>query len=222
MALKRIHKELTDLGRDPPAQCSAGPVGDDLFHWQATIMGPNDSPYQGGVFFLTIHFPTDYPFKPPKVAFTTRIYHPNINSNGSICLDILRSQWSPALTISKVLLSICSLLCDPNPDDPLVPEIARIYKTDNEKRHWASRQDTPWMECQPIAGHTHTLSFTHAITLYGQFRDANQPTMHVFGPGEETGVPGGNPRGTGRTCKLHTHGGGGNRTPNPGGVRQTC
>ncbi|KAI4897513.1 hypothetical protein NFI96_015905 [Prochilodus magdalenae] len=148
MALKRIHKELTDLGRDPPAQCSAGPVGDDLFHWQATIMGPlqhvdlspdvcmvlqNDSPYQGGVFFLTIHFPTDYPFKPPKVAFTTRIYHPNINSNGSICLDILRSQWSPALTISKVLLSICSLLCDPNPDDPLVPEIARIYKTDNEK-----------------------------------------------------------------------------------------
>uniref|UniRef100_A0A4W4GV75 Nuclear factor NF-kappa-B p105 subunit n=1 Tax=Electrophorus electricus TaxID=8005 RepID=A0A4W4GV75_ELEEL len=126
-------QELTDLGRDPPAQCSAGPVGDDLFHWQATIMGPNDSPYQGGVFFLTIHFPTDYPFKPPKVAFTTRIYHPNINSNGSICLDILRSQWSPALTISKVLLSICSLLCDPNPDDPLVPEIARIYKTDNEK-----------------------------------------------------------------------------------------
>uniref|UniRef100_A0A8C5ANC2 E2 ubiquitin-conjugating enzyme n=1 Tax=Gadus morhua TaxID=8049 RepID=A0A8C5ANC2_GADMO len=101
MALKRINKELTDLARDPPAQCSAGPVGEDMFHWQATIMGPNDSPYQGGVFFLTIHFPTDYPFKPPKVAFTTRIYHPNINSNGSICLDILRSQWSPALTISK-------------------------------------------------------------------------------------------------------------------------
>uniref|UniRef100_A0A7N9ATI8 E2 ubiquitin-conjugating enzyme n=1 Tax=Mastacembelus armatus TaxID=205130 RepID=A0A7N9ATI8_9TELE len=115
--------ELNDLARDPPAQCSAGPVGDDS----------NDSPYQGGVFFLTIHFPTDYPFKPPKVAFTTRIYHPNINSNGSICLDILRSQWSPALTISKVLLSICSLLCDPNPDDPLVPEIARIYKTDSQK-----------------------------------------------------------------------------------------
>uniref|UniRef100_A0A672P065 E2 ubiquitin-conjugating enzyme n=1 Tax=Sinocyclocheilus grahami TaxID=75366 RepID=A0A672P065_SINGR len=93
----------------------------------------NDSPYQGGVFFLTIHFPTDYPFKPPKVAFTTKIYHPNINSNGSICLDILRSQWSPALTVSKVLLSICSLLCDPNPDDPLVPEIAHTYKADREK-----------------------------------------------------------------------------------------
>jgi len=150
MALKRINKELQDLGRDPPAQCSAGPVGDDLFHWQATIMGPPESPYQGGVFFLTIHFPTDYPFKPPKVAFTTRIYHPNINSNGSICLDILRSQWSPALTISKVLLSICSLLCDPNPDDPLVPEIARIFKTDREKytdlaREW-TRKYAMWWE----------------------------------------------------------------------------
>merc|ERR1711885_85713 len=92
--------------------------------------GPDDSPYVGGIFFLNIHFPTDYPFKPPKINFTTRIYHPNINSNGAICLDILKDQWSPALTISKVLLSICSLLTDPNPDDPLVPEIAHIYKTD--------------------------------------------------------------------------------------------
>jgi len=133
MALKRIQKELTDLNKDPPAQCSAGPVGDDLFHWQATIMGPGDSPYQGGVFFLNIHFPTDYPFKPPRVSFTTRIYHPNINSNGSICLDILRAQWSPALTVSKVLLSICSLLTDPNPDDPLVPDIAKMFKQDRTK-----------------------------------------------------------------------------------------
>merc|ERR1712159_689481 len=92
-------------------------------------MGPKDSPYEHGIFFLDIQFPTDYPFKPPKVRFTTKIYHCNVNSNGSICLDILSSQWSPALTISKVLLSICSLLTDPNPDDPLVPEIAHIFKT---------------------------------------------------------------------------------------------
>ncbi|KAG2232716.1 hypothetical protein INT48_000073, partial [Thamnidium elegans] len=147
MALKRINKELKDLERDPPSSCSAGPIGDDLFHWQATIMGPEDSPYQGGVFFLSIHFPTDYPFKPPKINFTTKIYHPNINSNGSICLDILKDQWSPALTISKgnlarVLLSVCSLLTDPNPDDPLVPELAHIYKTDRPRYEGTARDWT--------------------------------------------------------------------------------
>jgi len=142
MALKRINKELLDLGRDPPSSCSAGPVGDDLFHWQATIIGPTESPYSGGVFFLSIHFPTDYPFKPPKVNFTPRIYHPNINSNGSICLDILRDQWSPALTISKVLLSICSMLTDPNPDDPLVPEIAHIYKSDRPRYELTAKEWT--------------------------------------------------------------------------------
>ena len=128
-ASKRINKELQDLSKDPPSSCSAGPVGDDLFHWQSTIMGPKDSPYENGIFFLNINFPTDYPFKPPKVQFTTKIYHCNVNSNGSICLDILQSQWSPALTISKVLLSVCSLLTDPNPDDPPVPEIARAKPT---------------------------------------------------------------------------------------------
>ena len=91
MALKRIQKELIDLGKDPPTNCSAGPLDEkDQFSWQATIMGPDDSPYAGGVFFLNIKFPTDYPFKPPKCTFTTRIYHCNINSNGAICLDILK------------------------------------------------------------------------------------------------------------------------------------
>ena len=143
MALKRIQKELIDLGKDPPTNCSAGPQNEaDQFHWQATIMGPDDSPFAGGVFFLNIHFPTDYPFKPPKFQFITKIYHPNINSNGSICLDILKDQWSPALTVSKVLLSISSLLTDANPDDPLVPDIAQQYKADRAKYETTAREWT--------------------------------------------------------------------------------
>lgn len=144
MALKRIYKEFLDLSRDLPAQCSAGPVGEDMFNWQATIKGPNDSPYQEGVFFLKIQFPFNYPLKPPKITFTTRIYHPNIDRNGNICLDILRSQWSPALTISQLLLSIYTMLCDPNPEDALVPKIAKVYiknrqKYDRRARAWTQK-----------------------------------------------------------------------------------
>lgn len=142
MALKRLNKELKDLATDPPPNCSAGPVGDDLFRWTATILGPGQSPYNGGIFFLNIVFPPEYPFKPPRVSFTTKIYHPNINDKGGICLDILKENWSPALTISKVLLSVCSLLTDPNPDDPLVPEIAALYKKDRVKYNQNAKQYT--------------------------------------------------------------------------------
>ena len=143
MAHKRIHKELTDLEKDPPVNFSAGPVNrSDLYHWQGSLMGPTDSPFYGGVYFLDIRFPNDYPFKPPKLTFKTKIYHPNINSNGSICLDILKDQWSPALTISKVLLSLLSMLTDPNPEDPLVPEIAHTYKNNRDKYDQTAREWT--------------------------------------------------------------------------------
>jgi len=139
MASKRIQRELRDTQKDPPCNCSAAPRQDDLFHWGATLLGPVDSVYEGGIFQLNIRFPADYPFKPPKITFITKIYHPNVNADGAICLDILKDQWSPALTISKVLLSICSLLTDPNPDDPLVPEIAKMYKYKREEYNKEAR-----------------------------------------------------------------------------------
>lgn len=143
MSIKRIKKEFNNLEKEGVDNCTAGPIdGSDYYKWKGTIMGPSDSPYQGGVFFLNITFPHDYPFKPPKVSFVTKIYHPNVNSNGDICLDILKNAWSPALTITKVLLSISSLLCDPNPDDPLVPEIANIYKSNREKYDYNAKEWT--------------------------------------------------------------------------------
>lgn len=131
--INRLKKELEEIINNPPTNCSAGIVDDDIYNWQATILGPEGSPYVGGIFYLRIEFPHDYPFKPPKVSFITKIYHCNINSSGNICLDILKEQWSPALTISKVLLSICSLMDDQNPDDPLMIDIANLYKNDREK-----------------------------------------------------------------------------------------
>jgi len=131
MSIKRLQKELKEIEHDPPPNCSAGPIDDNMYQWTATIFGPTDSPYSGGTFFLTINFSNDYPFTPPKFKFTTPIYHPNISIDGTICLDILKSQWSPALTVAKVLLSICSLLDDPNPNDPLDSKIANVYKNNH-------------------------------------------------------------------------------------------
>ena len=127
MAVSRIQKELAEIQTNPPEHCSAGVKNDNLYEWTATIMGPLDSPYEGGVFNLSIYFPKNYPFKPPIIRFITKIFHCNISKNGDICLDILDKKWTPALTITKVLLSICSLLNDPNPDDPYVVEIAVMY-----------------------------------------------------------------------------------------------
>ena len=140
--IKRLKAEMEDLEENPVSNCSAGPLEDDITHWNATIFGPENTPYENGIFRLDINFVAEHPFKPPKIVFRTPIYHCNINKNGAICLDILKDQWSPALTISKVLLSICSLLTDPNPDDPLMVDIAELYKSNIEEYKLKARAYT--------------------------------------------------------------------------------
>ena len=94
------------------------------------IIGPSTSPYEGGVYKLELYLPDDYPMAAPKVRFLTKIYHPNIDKLGRICLDILKDKWSPALQIRTVLLSIQALLSSPNPDDPLDENVARKWRED--------------------------------------------------------------------------------------------
>jgi len=93
------------------------------------ILGPSQSPYEGGVFKLELFLPEEYPMAAPKVRFLTKIYHPNIDKLGRICLDILKDKWSPALQIRTVLLSIQALLSAPNPDDPLAENVAKHWKS---------------------------------------------------------------------------------------------
>ena len=142
MTTRRLNKELLDITMDPPSNCSAGIINEDIFHWKATIMGPEDTPYHNGVFYLEIWFPSDFPFKPPKLNFITKIYHPNIDSVGNICLDILNVNWSPVISVTKLLLSISSLLTDPNPNDPLSKEAADLYLKDRQKFDYIARSFT--------------------------------------------------------------------------------
>ncbi|XP_037804321.1 ubiquitin-conjugating enzyme E2 D2B-like [Penaeus monodon] len=141
-ALQRITKELEDIADNPPGQCSAGPVGNDLFHCRATIMGPKGSPFEDGTFDLAIDFPEDYPFKPPSIRFLTPIYHVNIDTDGNICLDILSSEWSPGLSLSKVLVMIIALLNDPNPDDPFRWDACQEYQNNEESYNKTARRWT--------------------------------------------------------------------------------
>ena len=145
--IKRVISDLNEItfGKGEPLWNDGIHVyynTDDITTIYACLIGPEDTPYEDGFFGFRIMIPQEYPFKPPKVKFKTKIYHPNINSSGGICLDILKDQWSPALTITKVLLSICSLLDDPNPDDPLVPDIADEYKNNREKYNTTARSWT--------------------------------------------------------------------------------
>ncbi|KAB2103662.1 hypothetical protein AG0111_0g8372 [Alternaria gaisen] len=129
MALpKRIIKETERLVNEPVQGISATPHDDNLRYFDVTIDGPSQSPYEGGVFKLELFLPDDYPMTPPKVRFLTKIYHPNIDRLGRICLDVLKSNWSPALQIRTVLLSIQALLGAPNPDDPLANDVAQAWK----------------------------------------------------------------------------------------------
>ena len=118
----------------------AEPFSDNVRHFNITLNGPVDSAYEGGVFKLELFLPEDYPMSPPKVVFNTKIYHPNIDRLGRICLDILKDKWSPALQIRTVLLSIQALLSAPNPDDPLNNEVAELWKK-NEKEAIANAKE---------------------------------------------------------------------------------
>ena len=141
---KRLQREIRDLKKNAVDNVSVGPSADDVSVWDASIMGPIGTPFEGGVFRLSIHFPAAYPFKPPTVRFITPIFHPNISSSGSICLDILKGNWTPLLNTRAILLSVCSLLANPNPDDPLEPDHADLYVQNRERFNEVAREWVRW------------------------------------------------------------------------------
>ena len=128
---RRIQKELDQIRKHPPLEISVGPTDEsNIYHWEGILNGPQGTPYADGIFKFSVDFPTDYPMNAPKVKFITRIFHPNISETGDICVDILDKNWSSVYDISKVMLSVSSLLSDPNPSSALNGESAKLYMKD--------------------------------------------------------------------------------------------
>ena len=145
----RIKKEYNDLQKEKNTNVQVKLVNNDFRHWKGRIKGPIDTCYQGGIFDVDIIIPDDYPFKPPKMKFDTKIWHPNISSvTGAICLDILKNEWTPALTIRTALISLQALMCEPVPNDPQDAVVAKQYMSDiklfNETaKHWVEEYANP-------------------------------------------------------------------------------
>jgi ubiquitin-protein ligase len=136
--LRRLQNEIMNLQKNASEyenMFEIKMVEDDMFHWEVILYGPEDSLYEGYNFKLDVKLPNDYPFSAPNVKFITPIEHLNINKNGDICLDILKTKesWSPSQNIKTVIISIRVLLGYPNPDDPLNSELAEIYRKNKKE-----------------------------------------------------------------------------------------
>ena len=145
---RRITKEFEDFQKsqaeaDSKYGVSASLVGNDITHWKGIVRGPEGTSYDGGTFIVDIQIPPDYPYKPPKMKFDTMVWHPNVSSQtGAICLDILKDEWSPALTIRTALISLQALMCSPEPDDPQDAQVAAQYKNNPTQFHATAKQWT--------------------------------------------------------------------------------
>ena len=125
-AMRRLAGERRRLESSAPNGITASVR--DNFHWDATVRGPESTPWEGSTLCLELHFPADYPFKPPAVRFVTPMRHPNVYPDGSVCVDLLGAAWAPACDVSSILMTLQLLLSQPNPDSPADPEAADVFR----------------------------------------------------------------------------------------------
>lgn len=135
IAIKRLNKELKEFNSfiesesiDSHRFISINIINDDILNLNVCFLGPKETPYEEIINNIDIKIPPEYPTKAPIFTFCNKVFHPNIASNGVICLDIIKDKWTPVYTIRTVIMSIISLLSDPNPDSPLNGQAAHLYK----------------------------------------------------------------------------------------------
>jgi len=141
-----LQRQLMEFSKQANDGFSAGLVGDDLFNWEIIIIGPPETPYEGGYFKARLVFPRDYPMKPPKMKFISKIWHPNVHSNGDVCISILHDpgddqygyekaseRWLPVHTVETILVSVISMLADPNDESPANIDAAKMWREDRKE-----------------------------------------------------------------------------------------
>uniref|UniRef100_A0A5S6QQH1 E2 ubiquitin-conjugating enzyme n=1 Tax=Trichuris muris TaxID=70415 RepID=A0A5S6QQH1_TRIMR len=153
-ARRRLMRDFKKLQEDPPAGISGAPTEDNILVWHALIFGPQDTPFEDGTFKVVLEFSEEYPNKPPIVRFKSRMFHPNVYADGSICLDILQNRWSPTYDAAAILTSIQSLLDEPNPNSPANSMAARLYQENRREynKHVQEVVEQSWLhnaEIQP-------------------------------------------------------------------------
>ncbi|RZC17414.1 Ubiquitin-conjugating enzyme E2 27 isoform B [Glycine soja] len=178
--LARVQKELVECSKDAEGSgIKVCPKSDNLVLLIGTIPGPVGTPYEGGIFQIDITLPDGYPFEPPKMKFKTKVWHPNISSqSGAICLDILKDQWSPALTLKTALLSVQALLSAPQPDDPQDAVVAQQYLKDyqtfvNTARYWTesfAKESSRGIEDKVLSLFSLLLEYYYGCTLLSVFK----------------------------------------------------
>ena len=140
-SFRRMFADLEELSQESTIIASPLTPGESVFDWEVFLPGPASSPYESITLLLDLCFPETYPIDPPNISFRTPIFHPNVSSNGRICLNILKhGDWSPILTIHKVLISIQALLADPNPEDPLNVKAAEMCMHDRQGYNEVARR----------------------------------------------------------------------------------
>ncbi|KAI5780766.1 ubiquitin-conjugating enzyme/RWD-like protein [Geopyxis carbonaria] len=146
VANKRLLKEYKELIRESPEGVCAGPIDEDnLLEWECLIRGPDDTPFEGGVFPATLSFPKDYPLNPPMMKFTCEMFHPNIYKDGTVCISILHSpgddpnqyedaseRWSPIQSVEKILISVMSMLAEPNDESGANIDASKVWRNDRK------------------------------------------------------------------------------------------
>ncbi|KAJ1093117.1 hypothetical protein NDU88_006226 [Pleurodeles waltl] len=139
-----LRKQLAELNKNPVQGFSAGLIDDhDIYKWEVVVIGPQDTLFEGGFFKVHLTFPHDYPLRPPKMKFITEIWHPNVAKNGDVCISILHEpgedkfgyekpeeRWLPIHTVETIMISVISMLADPNSDSPANVDAAKEWRED--------------------------------------------------------------------------------------------